>query len=141
MELIESDLDLEPDPKAYVDIAILFRVQFEEVCLTLECKRLNVVRPNGRATLAREYVRDGMMRFITNQYAQNFSLGGMIGYVMDGDVAAAHTALLEQIGNAASTLLCDPAQILILSHPDYFSTAHDRKPNRIELRHQLLSVN
>lgn len=140
-EMIEPSLSLSPDPKSYLDIAIVFFVSVDEVCLTLECKRLNVVRSKGRgkATLAREYVEKGMMRFVNGQYSSENSLGGMIGYVMDGDIAAAHEAVIKKI-DSTSALLCSSGTIQILKHPDYFSTVHNRTPITIELRHQLLAA-
>lgn len=56
----------------------------EEVYLAFECKRLNVAANGGRRSLAPEYVTEGMMRFVTGQYAGAVQHGGMIGYVLDG---------------------------------------------------------
>jgi len=142
-ELVESSLDGDPDPTGYIDIAILFFVGADEACLALECKRLNVVWPSKRSPtpLAREYVYEGMMRFVSGQYSKDCDVGGMIGYVMDGNVIAAHESVLQQIKEASEDLLCDPSRMSILSYPDYFSTTHARKPAQIELRHQLLSGN
>jgi hypothetical protein len=58
----------------------------EEVYLAFECKRLNVRWDGKRDSLASEYVDDGMMRFVSGQYAPGGAAGGMIGYVLDGDV-------------------------------------------------------
>lgn len=56
----------------------------EEVYFAFECKRLNVVANGARRSLAPEYVSEGMMRFVTGQYAGSVQHGGMIGYVLDG---------------------------------------------------------
>lgn len=56
----------------------------EEVYFAFECKRLNALEDGSRRTLAPEYVTEGMMRFITGQYAGSMQHGGMIGYVLDG---------------------------------------------------------
>jgi hypothetical protein len=56
----------------------------EQVFFAFECKRLNAVENSRRRTLASEYVLQGMMRFITGQYAASMHHGGMIGYVLDG---------------------------------------------------------
>jgi hypothetical protein len=142
-ELLEEAMELDPDPKGYIDIAILFFMDLREGCLALECKRLNVMWPSKRTptTLAREYVYKGMMRFVSGQYSEDCSLGGMVGYVMDGNVTAAHESIVEQISTASLALLCDPSQINVFSYPDYFSTTHVRRPTQIELRHQLLPAN
>jgi hypothetical protein len=67
----------------------------EEVYFAFECKRLNAVEDGPRRTLAPEYVTDGMMRFVTGQYAATMLHGGMIGYVLDGKCADA-TRLVER---------------------------------------------
>jgi hypothetical protein len=41
-ELITADLAKDPDPVGYVDMGILFSIGLEEICLFIECKRLNV---------------------------------------------------------------------------------------------------
>lgn len=56
----------------------------EEVYFAFECKRLNTIENGRRRTLASEYVAEGMMRFVTGQYARSVLQGGMIGYVLDG---------------------------------------------------------
>ena len=45
--------------------------------------------PAAGVRLATAYVTQGMIRFITEQYAENLPLGCMLGYVMDGDLAFA----------------------------------------------------
>src|SRR5947209_7392931 len=61
----------------------------EEVYFAFECKRLNAIEDGRRRTLAPEYVTEGMMRFVTGQYAATMMHGGMIGYVLDGKNADA----------------------------------------------------
>lgn len=56
----------------------------EEVYFAFECKRLNAVEEGRPRTLAPEYVKEGMMRFVTGQYGGAVVQGGMIGYVLDG---------------------------------------------------------
>src|SRR3546814_17127279 len=40
----------------------------------------------NRSSLATVYVTEGMMRFMTEQYAEQLPVGCMLGYVLDGDV-------------------------------------------------------
>ena len=49
-------------------------------------KRLNVPRDDGRRSLAKKCVMDGLSRFTTGQYSENLPVGCMLGYVLDGDV-------------------------------------------------------
>jgi hypothetical protein len=134
-ELIDTDYAHDADPLGYVDVAILFSIDAYEVCLVIECKRLNV---NG-ASLAAQYVSEGMLRFVKGQYAPDLPIGGMIGYVMDGRVPIASRAVVDQIVERAKVLLIDSG-INFISAPDHFSTKHLRRPVGIELRHQLLSA-
>ncbi|MEW5997870.1 MAG: hypothetical protein AB1729_03680 [Pseudomonadota bacterium] len=125
--------------KGKIDIGVLLTWK-RDLYLAYECKRLNVVGPSGRSSLATAYVTQGMMRFLTEQYAEGLPVGCLLGYVMDGDVAFASTAV-----NAAITA---HAPLLLLAGPDpmppeagtsRFATLHNRSPAaNISLRHALL---
>ena len=134
-ELIAGDLNQDPDPVGYVDVGILFSVGLDEVCLFIECKRLNV---NG-ASLAADYVSKGMMRFVTGKYGPDLPVAAMIGYVMDGQVPKASDSVIKQIRSHLAALCCAESSISFVA-PGQFSTSHTRKPLDIELRHQLLSA-
>ncbi len=69
----------------------------EEVYFAFECKRLNVSANGTRRTLAAEYVTQGMMRFVTGQYASSVHNGGMIGYVLDGNGDEAITSVDQNV--------------------------------------------
>ncbi|MBM4038258.1 MAG: hypothetical protein FJ290_07050 [Planctomycetes bacterium] len=70
----------------------------EDVYFAFECKRLNVVGSGGRLpSLAGEYVQEGMMRYVEGKYAGSLDKGGMLGYVMNGDVPAAIGAVGRSI--------------------------------------------
>lgn len=134
-ELITADLAQDPDPVGYVDMGILFSIGLEEICLFIECKRLNV---NG-ASLAAEYVSKGMMRFVTGKYSPDLPLAAMIGYVMDGQVPKASDSVLAQIRKYLVDL-CSAEPLISLIAPGEFITQHTRTSVDIELRHQLLSA-
>lgn len=71
-------------------IDLKFSMGYEEkVYFSFECKRLRVHFPSGFDTLASKYVTEGMYRYFNGQYAQGLDKGGMLGYVMDGDVTNA----------------------------------------------------
>jgi hypothetical protein len=139
-ELLSEEPERGVVPEGYIDIGILFFLSSHKLCLALECKRLNVIRHGVRATLAGQYVREGMMRFVTGQYSPDLSLGGMVGYVMDGEMAAAYRAIKDKIAEHSDELLCDPGRIADAGQPHQFSTEHNRPVVPIELRHLLLSA-
>ena len=82
--------------KGRIDMALLVDREHERY-LAYECKRLNVVRPGRRHSLATLYVTQGVARFVTEQYAESLSVGCMLGYVMDGDVVTAQAKVRAAI--------------------------------------------
>lgn len=65
----------------------------------LECKRLNVVKGARKRSYATEYVVHGMMRFMTGLYASRVQEGGMLGYVLDGNVRDAINRVSTVVGS------------------------------------------
>jgi hypothetical protein len=61
----------------------------EQVYFAFECKRLNVKYKGRTRSLASDYVKGGMIRFINSKYASRLHDGGMIGYVLNGTTASA----------------------------------------------------
>jgi hypothetical protein len=140
-ELLDDDPDSESGPQGYLDISILFWVGRDNLCLAIECKRLNVLnKKRERDSKAQDYVRKGMMRFVNAQYAPDLPVGGMIGYVMDSDIAFAFSAVKAKIQADAALLACDLRRSRDLTTPTSFLTVHNRSPIPIELRHILLPV-
>jgi hypothetical protein len=87
-----QQVELEPTPgedMGRLDLAFSPLVPREDIYFCLECKRLNVVVNGQTRAYAAEYVTSGMLRFVTGQYARAVRHGGMLAYVLDGDVARA----------------------------------------------------
>ena len=87
----------------------------EEIYFCLEGKRLNVVNDSARRAYASEYVRYGMMRFITGQYSRTVGHGGMIGYVLDQDIARAISNVTANVRAQCPALRMDPPGDLLES--------------------------
>ena len=112
----------------------------EDVYLACECKRLNVPYKTKTRALAHEYVRDGLTRFVTGQYANGLPLAMMLGYVMDAQVALAHERLKKAL--LRSKLI----SLKSSNHPPaaagkpirFFTTHQCAAGNHIEVRHTLL---
>jgi hypothetical protein len=83
-EVVEDDPQT-AEEKGRIDIRFIHGFD-ESVYFAFECKRLNVASRSGCASLARKYVVEGMWRFVTSKYAAGLTQGGMIGFVMDGNV-------------------------------------------------------
>lgn len=80
---VDSDLTNVTGKK---DIVFFPPANDENVYFCLEAKRLNAVVSGVRESLAHQYVMEGMTRFIQRKYSRHVRHGGMLGYVLDGDV-------------------------------------------------------
>jgi hypothetical protein len=126
--------------KGKIDVAVLLD-QERERYVAYECKRLNVVHNGTRGSLATRYVKDGMMRFLTEQYAEGLPVGCMLGYVMDGDLPFALTQVSGAIDAHKIPLgkISGASPCQAIPGIERFSTLHQRaNTSVIELRHVLL---
>jgi len=97
-----------------IDVRI-FHGWREEVYFAFECKRLNVRRNGARHSLSGEYAEKGMARFVTGKYAGGLDSGGMLGYVMDGDLKSAMAAVKKAIEARRAKLCMDSNGTLAVS--------------------------
>jgi hypothetical protein len=126
--------------KGKIDVAVLLD-QERERYVAYECKRLNVVHNGTRGSLATRYVKDGMMRFMTEQYAEGLPVGCMLGYVMDGDLPFALAQVTSAIDAHKTPLgsINGASSCQAILGIERFSTLHHRaNASIIELRHALL---
>ena len=100
MELGESS----DSDQGRMDIVFSPLVPTEVVYFCLECKRLNVIKSGSMRSYAAEYVIHGMMRFITGRYSSQVQHGGMLGYVLDGNVEGAIDRVSVAIGRRRKEL-------------------------------------
>ena len=127
--------------KGKIDMALLLD-QERERYLAYECKRLNVVRNGTTRSLATPYVLEGMLRFITEQYAADLPIGCMLGYVLDGNVNTASTKVQAAMNSLSAKieLMQEPTDSQSVGPVKRFSSLHCRPSNGtdIEIRHALL---
>jgi hypothetical protein len=125
--------------KGRIDLAVLLG-QDREKYLAYECKRLNVIYRGARSSLATRYVKEGMMKFLTEQYAEGLPVGCMLGYIMDGDLPFALTQVSGAIDTHRTPLRIVDGASSSEAVPgiERFSTFHQRNSSIIELRHALL---
>ena len=134
-----------PDGTAYskgrIDVAV-FLNQDRDTYLAYECKRLNEVRGDGRRSLARGYVMDGLSRFVAGQYSEGLPVGCMLGYVLDGDLAYATSSVRAKIVECGQdvALVAEPRDDVAVGEATRFFSRHRRGSNggEIEIRHALL---
>lgn len=139
-KLLGSDLNGDVVTKGFIDFVVFFNWE-QETYIAYECKRLNVRFPSGSQTLADKYIDEGMMRYVSAQYAQDLPFGVMIGYVLDSDTPKALDAVKKQIKKKAAKLHCSqPINLPANSFIHRFSTIHNRPIQKIEIEHLLLPL-
>ena len=107
LQLVELDPAAGED-QGRMDIVFALLVPREHIYFCLECKRLNVRETGAVRPYASEYVRHGMLRFVRGQYAAHVRHGGMLGFVLDGDVPSAMTNVEANIRAQCEELGMDP---------------------------------
>ena len=112
----------------------------EDVYLACECKRLNVPYKARTRGLAYEYVRDGLMRFVSGQYSHGLPLAMMLGYVMNGQVGGAHVRLKRAMSRSKTIHLKMTTDLVVPNGKSIrFSTTHDSvSGHQIRVTHTLL---
>jgi hypothetical protein len=100
---VDTDLAKETGRK---DIVFFPSLQ-EEIYLCLEAKRLNAVISGVRRSLADEYVKEGMQRFVDGKYARFVRHGAMLAYVLDGNINRAMQNVENNIRNHRAELRMD----------------------------------
>ena len=109
--------------------------------IAYECKKLNVRRADGRRrSEAGTYIEDGMMRFVTGDYARDLPVGCMLGYVMDGDLSWAWAQVRTTMKSQTSILGLQgsPSPARSVGFIRRFVTQHKRNSRSLEMRHALL---
>jgi hypothetical protein len=104
---VEVDMDL-MKISGRKDIAFFPSLNDEDIYFCLEAKRLNAVVGGVSKSLADEYVKNGMQRFVDAKYSKFVRHGGMLGYVLDGDVGRAMKNVAKNISANHQALLMDP---------------------------------
>ena len=118
----------------------------EEVYFAFECKRLNATKNGTRRPRAAEYVTEGMLRFVTGQYAAAMRHGGMIGYVLDGDCDRAIHLVSQNIATNRELLRMHASSAFTESslrrdNPMIRETSHNLGPDRrFRLHHLFLAA-
>lgn len=144
-EVVEDDLAT-GDEKGRIDIQFTSPQSCrEDVYLAFECKKLNVIHNGEWASQASDYAKDGIMRFVTGQYADGLTDGGMIGYVMDGRIDKAVQSVSSQIKSRCIELqMPSPCDLRLSSlrpeHQQIKETTHSLIGRDLILHHIFLSA-
>lgn len=90
---IAGDHDLE-----FVPVRIPHHISdITHLYLVVECKRLRFPSKSGPRAGASLYVKEGLIRFCCGQYARAVFDGALLGYVMDGKITEAISAVRRAV--------------------------------------------
>jgi len=142
-EIVSVDSD-ENAPAGKIDFVVSCGLG-AEIYFAIEAKRLRVRSPSGKMNAGNDdYVNNGMMRFVTGQYAPFMKNGAMLGYVYDGDTKKACSGVAGYIKNRAKELkLTSPKQLTrasILPDKPIYETRHGLKKRSFLIYHIFLAV-
>jgi hypothetical protein len=114
-----------------------------ETYFLVEAKRLFVTLPGGKnASLVREYIDKGMMRFAEGRYAPSQQASAMLGYVFNVPCTVARDAVRQAINAAATRLFLragfdrSPLEV----SPPVDETSHDFSGRTFILYHLFAAV-
>jgi hypothetical protein len=119
----------------------------EKVYFSFECKALRVTPPSGKIRASySEYVKEGMYRYFNGQYAQDLDKGGMLGYVIDGNIDNTIKGVKSAIEIRRKNLNMSPDKTLckssILSSRQVKETIHNYGPTgQFTIYHIFLPMN
>jgi len=143
-DIVSSNAEPEKEtPEGRLDLQVSCGRGYE-VYFAIEAKRLRVLLPGGLFLGAREYVKEGMMRFVTGQYAPFMQAGAMLGYVYDGKVKDAREDIALQVHlNAEKLKLKAPKRLApsqLLPGQPIDETHHNLEKRFFTLYHLFLAV-
>lgn len=113
---------------------VLFWSQDPTHYLAYEAKRLSVTMPSGFQALSGKYVSDGLTRYVMEKYAEGLPFGGMLGYVLDGNLPAASDRISQVLAKKSRKLAlrAAPEPLPVIGTALRFQTQHVR-PNGSEV--------
>jgi hypothetical protein len=142
-EIVSVDSD-ENTPVGKIDFVVSCGLG-AEIYFAIEAKRLRVRSTSGKMDAGNDnYVNDGMMRFVSGQYAPFMKTGAMLGYVYDRDINKARSGVAGYIKSRGKELkLTSPKQLKrasILPDKAIYETRHRLKERSFLIYHIFIAV-
>jgi len=142
-EIVSVDSD-ENAPAGKIDFVVSCGLG-AETYFAIEAKRLRVRSISGKMDAGNgDYVNDGMMRFISGQYAPFMMACAMLGYVYDRDINKARSGVARYINSKEKELkLSSPKRLTkasILPDMAIYETRHGLEKRSFLIYHIFLAV-
>ncbi len=135
--------DAQEVPDGRIDIEVVYSLG-DDPDLRLECKRVSATPADDPARLARKYVAEGILRFVSDKYGRGHRWGVLVAFVIDGFFEPT----VEIVSEKVSTYHNDPrhltspwqAEDRFVPRRHLFSTEHWQGggPRKIRLLHLFL---
>lgn len=144
-EIVSPDIEADSHAAAgEIDILVSCGMG-AEVYFAIEAKRLRFRSSKGEIISgSSQYIDQGMMRFVSGQYAPCMRASAMLGYVFDGKIDEARVGIDTAVQNKAVTLKLKPpkklTQSAILSNSSIDETQHDLGRRSFTIYHIFLAV-
>ncbi|MBS1778057.1 MAG: hypothetical protein JST70_01955 [Bacteroidetes bacterium] len=137
-ECESAEIDDNYDEVGYTDIKILTQasLNISDAYFIIECKRID-----GKTTLNRKYISDGIMRFIdVKKYPAYYYLNGMLGFIVDEidvnkNIGKINALLRGQFTDASTIDYLKP-----LKDHVYISTHLTKNKKKLKLYHIMFDL-
>lgn len=126
----------------YVDFKISTQNTFVEsnAYYSIECKRLDNKKPMGTTGLNADYIKEGIMRFVTVQYSSHRGINGMIGFVVgkmniDNNIKSINGLLTNNYKSTNTQKKLTHVDCIKKFKYSYYSIHNDIEDKKIKLYH------
>lgn len=131
-----------PKPERRIDIKVIYSFDEDEY-FGIECKRVSGRKSDG---LARKYVQNGVLRFVSGKYSPGHQWAAMVGFVIDDKMPASVKLIAEEISARANELGLDGSWLAETQFckPDHiYRTRHKQvgRPTLLTILHLFLNLN
>lgn len=126
----------------YVDLKFFSRNSLTDTSAyyIIECKRLDNQNLKGITGLNAEYIKNGIMRYVSGQYSANKYLSGMIGFVVEqldisANITNINNLLRMAFSDAKTKTFLTPLSFINDFKYQYYSIHKDIKNKEFKLYH------
>lgn len=114
-------------PDGSIDIEVIHRWG-EDFDFRIECKRVSSSKEDHPKYLAREYINEGVLRFVTDKYGRGHKWAAMFAFAVDGNAEGSSLLIKKYVETykTGETRVCEPwrRETLFPRQRHLFRTGH-----------------
>ncbi|MBM4055102.1 MAG: hypothetical protein FJ264_10635 [Planctomycetes bacterium] len=112
---------------------------------SIECKRLDNKKLSGVTGLNADYIKEGIMRFVTERYSSHSGINGMIGFVVekiniDSNIKSINELLINNFKDANTQKKLTHVGFIKKFKHSYYSIHTDIENKKIKLYHLMFDL-